>query len=315
MQKQRHSKTLILSIVLSFFFQLSFGQNPCVPNPCMNFGVCAQVNFTYTCGCTEYWIGSNCTIAFPVTLVAPNAPVVCKNGVNVPLDDAIQASGFSGGWYNLPASGPSDMTITFTITGGTLTLGTTGVTFGGNGNGSSNFTATGQAEFVTYNGSTVVNPLVDGALNIALDDATFTPTPNLFGVNAASITFTAVYGPWTSQTPASITFDINNSATGTDTRTECDSLVWIDGNTYYANNNSATFNIVGGAANLCDSLVTLDLTIINSATETDTRTECDSLVWIDGNTYYANNNSATFNIVGGAANLCDSLVTLDLTIK
>ncbi|MFT6166255.1 MAG: hypothetical protein ACJASF_000941, partial [Vicingaceae bacterium] len=39
MQKQRHSKTLILSIVLSFFFQLSFGQNPCVPNPCMNFGV------------------------------------------------------------------------------------------------------------------------------------------------------------------------------------------------------------------------------------------------------------------------------------
>ncbi|MFT6166369.1 MAG: hypothetical protein ACJASF_001056, partial [Vicingaceae bacterium] len=108
---------------------------------------------------------------------------------------------------------------------------------------------------------------------------------------------------------------INNSSTGTDTRTECDSLVWIDGNTYYANNNSATFNIVGGAANLCDSLVTLDLTINNSSTGTDTRTECDSLVWIDGNTYYANNNSATFNIVGGAANLCDSLVTLDLTIN
>ena len=108
---------------------------------------------------------------------------------------------------------------------------------------------------------------------------------------------------------------IINSATGIDTRTECDSIIWIDGNTYSANNNTATFNITSGAANLCDSLVTLDLTIINSATGTDTRTECDSFTWIDGNTYSANNNTATFNITGGAANLCDSLVTLDLTIN
>ena len=65
----------------------------------------------------------------------------------------------------------------------------------------------------------------------------------------------------------------------------------------------------------CDSVVTLDLTIINSATGTDTRTECNTYTWIDGNTYTASNNSATFNIVGGAANGCDSLVTLNLTIN
>jgi hypothetical protein len=112
-----------------------------------------------------------------------------------------------------------------------------------------------------------------------------------------------------------INVTIMNSATGTDTRTECDSLLWIDGNTYYANNNTATFNIVAGAANLCDSLVTLDLNINNSVTGTDSRVECDSLLWIDGNTYYANNNTATFNIVAGAANMCDSLVTLDLIIN
>ena len=57
------------------------------------------------------------------------------------------------------------------------------------------------------------------------------------------------------------------------------------------------------------------MTIINSATGTDTRTECNSYTWIDGNNYTASNNSATFNIVGGAANGCDSLVTLDLTIN
>lgn len=55
--------------------------------------------------------------------------------------------------------------------------------------------------------------------------------------------------------------------TGTDIITECDSLLWIDGNTYYANNNTVTFNIVGGATNLSDSLVFLDLTIntVNTA--------------------------------------------------
>jgi hypothetical protein len=101
---------------------------------------------------------------------------------------------------------------------------------------------------------------------------------------------------------------------GTDTRTECNSYTWIDGNNYTANNNSATFNIVGGAANGCDSLVTLDLTV-SAATGTDTKTECNSYTWIDGNTFTTSNNSATFNIVGGAANGCDSLVTLDLTIN
>jgi hypothetical protein len=111
-----------------------------------------------------------------------------------------------------------------------------------------------------------------------------------------------------------VVITIDNSAAGTDTRTECDSLVWIDGNTYYSSNNVATYTIIGGTANTCDSIVTLDLTIINHTLGTDTRTECDSLVWIDGNTYYSSNNVATYTIMGGAANTCDSIVTLDLTI-
>ncbi|MFT5020697.1 MAG: hypothetical protein ACI9CU_002098, partial [Polaribacter sp.] len=61
-----------------------------------------------------------------------------------------------------------------------------------------------------------------------------------------------------------------------------------------------------------------DIVILNSLPQisgTDTRTECNSYTWIDGNTFTTSNNSATFNIVGGAANGCDSLVTLDLTIN
>jgi len=56
-------------------------------------------------------------------------------------------------------------------------------------------------------------------------------------------------------------------ATGTDTRTECAGYTWIDGNTYDESNNSATFLIVGGAASGCDSLVTLNLTIVEINTD------------------------------------------------
>ena len=109
---------------------------------------------------------------------------------------------------------------------------------------------------------------------------------------------------------STVTLDltITNSNTGTDIQTACDSYTWQDGTTYTASNNSATWILTNASG--CDSTVTLDLTITNSTTGTDTRTECNSYTWIDGTMYTASNNSATFNIVGGAANGCDSTVTL-----
>jgi uncharacterized delta-60 repeat protein len=105
-----------------------------------------------------------------------------------------------------------------------------------------------------------------------------------------------------------------NSATGTDVQTACNAFTWIDGNTYTSSNNTATYNIVGGAANGCDSIVTLNLTF-NTASGTDVQTACNAFTWIDGNTYTSSNNTATYNIVGGAANGCDSIVTLNLTFN
>ena len=104
---------------------------------------------------------------------------------------------------------------------------------------------------------------------------------------------------------------INYSNTGTDVQTACDSLVWIDGNTYYASNNTATHTLTNIA--LCDSLVTLDLTVNYSNTGIDVQTACFSYLWLDGNTYTSNNNTATHTINNVAG--CDSLVTLDLTIN
>ncbi|ERM80577.1 hypothetical protein P872_12685, partial [Rhodonellum psychrophilum GCM71 = DSM 17998] len=81
--------------------------------------------------------------------------------------------------------------LSFTITGGVLSLGTDGITFGGSGNGSANFTASGTL----------------AEINTALAAATFAPTPDLFGTNAGGISFTANDGTSTSAV-ASATFDI-----------------------------------------------------------------------------------------------------------
>jgi hypothetical protein len=105
------------------------------------------------------------------------------------------------------------------------------------------------------------------------------------------------------------------SVTGTDVQTACNAFTWIDGITYTSSNNTATYNIAGGASGGCDSLVTLNLTINHSVTGTDVQTACNAFTWIDGITYTSSNNTATHNIAGGASNGCDSLVTLNLTIN
>jgi len=106
---------------------------------------------------------------------------------------------------------------------------------------------------------------------------------------------------------------IGGEVFGTDTRTECDSLVWLDGYIYYTDNNTATYNLIGGGANYKDSIVSLDLTIVNSSTGTDYKTECYAYTWIDGINYTADNNTATFTLTNSVG--CDSIVTLDLTVN
>ena len=103
------------------------------------------------------------------------------------------------------------------------------------------------------------------------------------------------------------------SPTGTHTITECDAYTWIDGNTYTTSNNTATFTIFGGASSGCDSIVNLDLTILNSSTGTDTRTECDSYTWsVNGTTY---TQSGTYTAVSTNSSGCTDTEILVLTIN
>ena len=97
--------------------------------------------------------------------------------------------------------------------------------------------------------------------------------------------------------------------TGVDFQTACDSYTWIDGNTYTASNNTATFTLTNAAG--CDSIVTLDLTINNSVTNDV------SDVFCLGATYSFGTQSLTtagvYIETYTAANGCDSIVTLTLS--
>lgn len=98
---------------------------------------------------------------------------------------------------------------------------------------------------------------------------------------------------------------------GIDTLTACDSLVWIDGITYSENDSTATFTLKNAIG--CDSIVTLNLTVIESSASIDTQLACDSYLWIDGNTYTSSNITATDTFTNAKG--CDSVITLNLTVN
>ncbi|MFD1552344.1 hypothetical protein DNU06_11070 [Putridiphycobacter roseus] len=68
------------------------------------------------------------------------------------------------------------------------------------------------------------------------------------------------------------------------------------------------------AANGCDSVQTITLTIYELTNTIDVITTCETdYTWLDGNTYTSDNNTAT--MVYNDANGCDSILTLDLTFN
>jgi hypothetical protein len=95
--------------------------------------------------------------------------------------------------------------------------------------------------------------------------------------------------------------------------TACDSFYWSEtGLTYFA---SVIDSVILRNINGCDSIIYLDLEILPISTGTDIQVACDTFTWIDGITYTSSTTSAMHTLVGGAANGCDSVVTLILTIN
>jgi hypothetical protein len=131
-----------------------------------------------------------------------------------------------------------------------------------------------------------------------------------------------VFPDWESRaTDDTIYFDNINSGcaqplTGSVTSTICheDSIV-VNGTTYNAANPTGTETFTGIGINSCDSIVTINLTVLPALTGSVTNTICheDSIV-VNGTTYNAANPTGTEVFTGIGTNSCDSIVTINLTV-
>ncbi|MCC5916506.1 MAG: gliding motility-associated C-terminal domain-containing protein [Cryomorphaceae bacterium] len=107
-----------------------------------------------------------------------------------------------------------------------------------------------------------------------------------------------------------LTLTINQSSSATETITACDVYVWGANNQSY--NASGNYTAVVPNAVGCDSTITLDLTILQSDTISQTQSACDTYFWPVNNQSYAA--SGVYFETFTKSNGCDSVMVLNLTI-
>jgi hypothetical protein len=144
---------------------------------------------------------------------------------------------------------------------------------------------------------------VCGSYIWALNGLTYSMTGVYFDTLQNRFGCDSVYG--------SLDITILAESAAIDTIVACDSLVWIDGNTYFSDNDSATFVLTNAVG--CDSTVTLDLTINNSSASSQSDSACFSYTWAQNNQTYTTSGSY-IDVVTNAAG-CDSTITLELEIR
>ncbi len=115
-----------------------------------------------------------------------------------------------------------------------------------------------------------------------------------------------------SSDPVRVTINVSpcTPAQGVEAVTACDSYTW-HGRIFYESTDTATYTIPGGAANGCDSIVTLHLTVHHPANEYSEVTECGNFTW-NGTTY---TQSGTYTHSHIDSYGCTQMDTLILTIN
>ena len=182
------------------------------------------------------------------------------------------------------------------------------------------YTSSNNAAFYTFENSFGCDSIVTLDLNIlnssySVDSITACNgytwlDGNSYSANNSTATYTTV-NTFGCDSVITLNLTIHQEDSTVSTISGCDSIYWLDGNTYTSSNNTASVSLINQYG--CDSLITLDLEILYSSFYTDSVTACDNYTWLDGNSYISNNTTATYitsNNVG-----CDSVITLNLTIQ
>jgi hypothetical protein len=154
--------------------------------------------------------------------------------------------------FNQGVAGGANATI-ITLEDFTTNYNGTLLNFGLNGS-ASNWVVSGAGitllnQSTTYNATHVITACDSYTW---IDGITYTTSNN-------TATHTVV-NPLGCDSLISLDLTINHSTTSTDIHTACNSFQWIDGITYTASNNTATHTLIN--VDGCDSVITLDLTII-----------------------------------------------------
>lgn len=110
-----------------------------------------------------------------------------------------------------------------------------------------------------------------------------------------------------------VTLDYTNyNTTITEVVTGCDSYAWAAGGNLFFTE-SGTHSVVYNNIHGCDSTRTLELTIVDSSSSSDSASACGSYFWsLTGQTY---TQSGLYQAVLTNSVSCDSIVTLTLTVN
>ncbi len=95
------------------------------------------------------------------------------------------------------------------------------------------------------------------------------------------------------------------------TASSCELYTWSANNTTYTASGIYTDTLIN--ADGCDSLVTLELSILDPSSGSETVVSCDSYTWTADNMSYSTSGIYSTTLTNAAG--CDSIATLDLTIE
>ncbi|WP_162126239.1 beta strand repeat-containing protein [Flavobacterium phycosphaerae] len=133
----------------------------------------------------------------------------------------------------------------------------------------------------------------------------------LWSVNGQTYTASGTYTSVTGCHTETLELTVNQSTASSQTVAACNTYTWsVNGQTYTS---SGTYTFVGTNAAGCTDTKTLNLTINNSTSSSQTVSACGSYTWsVNGITYTS---SGTYTFVGTNAAGCSDTKTLNLTIS